>query len=358
MPDLSLLLKTVSGCNSRCRYCYTRDGLEPQVRIMDEGLAVELIAQYMAYIEGTGQASLGWQGGEPTLAGVEFFARMVEAEARFAPNDTVISNDLQTNGLLIDDAFADLLSTYRFLVGLSVDGPKRLHDIARTDKAGKGTFDRAMAACDRLVRRGVDINALCVVGPHNVRHAAELLAFFETAGFTHLQIVPAMGFAASVPAAAPTYLVTAAAYGQFLVELFEAWLTRGTGQPSIQIFEDALRASQGLSTSVCTHAPTCDAGLVVDEAGQVYPCDFYQSPESCLGVIGQRPLADMANDPRRRAFVQRKAVLPSACRHCEYLAICRGGCQRNRPNERTRDVLCEAYRALYARMSEVGWLPR
>jgi uncharacterized protein len=350
------MLKTVRGCNLACSYCYTADSALPHVEIMDVGLATDIIAQQMALVAGKSAVSFGWQGGEPTLAGLPFFEQIVAAEARYAPDGTVISNDLQTNGVLIDDSFADFLATYKFLVGLSLDGPRHLQDAARKDKAGRGSFGRTMAAFERLALRGVDVNALCVVGPHNIKSAPEVLGFFAAQGFTHVQLVPAMGFGCNEPSAYPKYLVSASQYGGFLCELLQAWMSLREPRPCVQVIDDALRASSGQAPAICTHANTCDAGLVIDTNGDVYPCDFYQSALACLGNLHERPLLEMWQSARLPDFASRKGQLPAACRACSWLCLCRGGCPRNRPSDSAPDALCEAYGSFYGKMDEMGLL--
>jgi uncharacterized protein len=352
------MLKTVRGCNAACGYCYSADNTAPCLEIMDVHLAVDIVAQQMALVSGRGQVSFGWQGGEPLLAGLGFFERVVEAQVRCAPDNTTIDNDLQTNGLLLDDTFADFLSTYAFLVGLSLDGPQEVHDAMRQDRAGKGTFHRVMAAFERLSRRGVDVNALCVVGPHNVERAGEVMGFFAASGFTHVQIVPAMGFGCREPDVFPVYLVSAAQYARFLVDLFEAWTSLKEPRPSVQVFEDPVRASRGLCLTICTHARACNAGLIIDTNGDAYPCDFYQSAEYCLGNLRQSSLAEISGDPRVQAFAGRKARLPMACEACPWFELCAGGCPRNRPASGEPDVLCEAYVSLFEKMRAMGFLPR
>ncbi len=221
MPALSVMFKTVStDCNLDCTYCYYRESLEGTRvrRRLDLGLLERFIPIYMAYVADVKVASMSWQGGEPTLAGLSFFERVVALQATHAAPGTLISNALQTNAVLLDDAWGAFLKGYNWLVGVSLDGPEEIHDALRTDRGGQGSFARVMRGIDVLRRHQVDFNILCVLGPHNVGRASELMRFLRTLHFSHVQFIPAMDFQAIQPDRPPSFLITPAEYGAFLVE--------------------------------------------------------------------------------------------------------------------------------------------
>jgi uncharacterized protein len=350
MPHLDVMFKTVStDCNVDCAYCYYREshaGARGR-HLLSLELLERFMAQYMAYIADVGSASLSWQGGEPTLAGLAFFERVVELEARYARPGTTIANALQTNGVLLDDRWGQFLRRYDVLVGISIDGPKEVHDELRRTRSGRGTFDDAMRGVDVLRRHGVEHNALCVVRPGNVERPAELLRFFRGQGFTHVQLVPAMDFQATAPGRPARYLITAEEYGEFLCGAFDEWYQGGRPTLSVGLFDSLLQRSLGLPASVCVNADRCHDGIVVEHDGAVYPCDFFIHRDHGLGSLATTPLAEIVDQPRRRAFAARKLdPVPRACVGCSWLAVCGAGCPRNRGPGPGPDLFCAAYRQL------------
>lgn len=348
------MFKTVStDCNLDCSYCYYRQSLEGSRvrRRIERPMLENLIPQYMAYVADVRAARFAWQGGEPTLAGLEFFRWLTDLQERHASPGTSIHNALQTNAVLIDAEWAEFLASHRFLVGVSVDGPEEIHDALRKDRGGHGSFRRMMAGLDALRRAGVDCNILCVVGPHNVGRPRELMRFFRREQIGYVQFIPAMDFQATEPNARPRYLVSPEEYGRFLAELFEEWYEQGKPRISIRIFDNFLQSYVGVPNDACVHGEYCDGGLIVEYNGDVYPCDFYIAPAWKLGNIFEESLASMAASPACRAFVGRKQPLPAACQICEYRQQCKGGCPRNRlsleDGSQSPDYFCASYKQLF-----------
>jgi len=310
------------------------------------------VPQYMEYVADTGHASFGWQGGEPTLAGLDFFQWVVELEARHALPGTAISNALQTNGTLLDDNWGSFLSRHDFLVGVSLDGPAAIHNMERTDRGGHGSFRRVMAGIDILQRQDVALNILCVVGTHNVTRARELMSFFRHEGFTHLQFIPAMGFQATEPENPPAYLVSSEAYGDFLVALFDEWYEGGIPRVSIRTFDNFLQSYLDIPNDLCVHGDICNAGIVVEYNGDVFPCDFYIHPRWKLGNIFEQSLNEMVDSLQRTSFVRRKHPLPAQCQTCEWKSLCKGGCPRNRfileDGSLTPEYFCQSYKQFFS----------
>jgi len=353
MPPLMTMFKTVStDCNLDCSYCYYRESLygsRARHRMREEMLEA-FIPQCMEYVSDIGAASFGWQGGEPTLAGLDFFRRAVELQRRSARPDTVVQNALQTNGVLIDDEWARFLSECRFLVGVSLDGPQSIHDSHRKDRRGEGSFARVMRGIEALRRRGVEFNVLCVLTPANVGQARQLMSFFRSEGYSHVQFIPAMDFQAMQPGKPASYLITPEEYGEFLRAAFDEWYTDGGPRLSVSIFDNYLQSYLGLPNQVCIYGETCDSGITVEYNGDVYPCDFYVHPDWRLGNALEEPLADILSRPERAAFIAQKRPFPEACQSCRWLAICKGGCFRNRTplpdGESGPDHFCQSYKAL------------
>ncbi|MCP4606704.1 MAG: anaerobic sulfatase maturase [Proteobacteria bacterium] len=348
------MFKTVSSnCNLDCSYCYFRESLEGDRvgREIDREMLERFVPEYLDYTADTKGASFGWQGGEPTLAGLDFFRWVVELQARHAWPGTVLSNDLQTNGVLIDDEWAGFFKQYNFLVGVSLDGPEEIHDALRKDRGGRGTFNRVMAGIDALRRRDVELNILCVIGPHNVRAAESMFDFFYREGFTHVQFMSAMNFQAVDPGTPATYLINPEEFGIFMIQSFDAWYRSGRPGVSIRTFDNFLKSYIGTENDLCIHSNRCDSGFVVEHNGDVYPCDFYIHPDFSLGNISSSSLGSMARGEKRAAFIRRKHNLPAECEACKWKVYCKGGCPRNQiPVDRATvapDIFCRGYKRFF-----------
>ena len=354
MPPLSIMLKTVSSdCNLDCSYCYYRSLsklVKKNHRISEPVLEV-LVAQYMKYVADSHSASFNWQGGEPLLAGLDFFRNAISLETKYARAPIAISNSIQTNATLIDDEWAEFFSSYNFLVGVSLDGPERIHNSERKDHAGKGSFERVMRGIDMLRSHNVDFNVLCVVGQHNVRHAGELTNFYQSQHLTYLQFMPAMGFQSIEPHIRASYLITAEEYGQFLLELFDKWYGHGLPGFSVRMFDNLLQSALGLENDLCTLSGNCDSGLIVEHNGDLYPCDFYIHPDYKLGNIMTKNLKITMESDKLKEFRRNKTRMPGDCAVCEWLKLCHGECPRNRESavddSGGRSYFCNSYRYLF-----------
>jgi len=342
------MFKTVStDCNLDCDYCYYRQSLEGTRvrRRMEQPVLDAFMSQYMQYIADVRAANIAWQGGEPTLAGIDFFERVVELEAKHAPRGTTIANSLQTNATLLDDRWGELLREYNFLVGVSLDGPEDVHDSVRRDRGGHGSFRRVLAGIDVLRKHGVEFNILSVVGPHSVKRVPDVMSFFRSEGFTHVQFIPAMSFQ-SIDAATPaTYMITPEEYGDFLIALFDEWYEHGFPTLSVRTFDAILQRYLGMHSDLCVYGEQCDSGIVVEYNGDVYPCDFYVHPDWRLGNVMDDPLASILAKPEHPAFSARKRTLPAQCQSCEWRPVCNGGCPRNRTNAEGAppEYFCESH---------------
>ena len=348
------MLKTVSeDCNLACDYCYysTCRGRPPSRRKrIDQAPLIKAIREYLSLSRGSAQ--FVWQGGEPLLAGLDFFKDVVALQARHAPPNTVIRNALQTNGTLLNEDWARFFRQYKFLVGVSVDGPGEIHDARRVTATGRGTYDLVMRNILHLRKHAVDFNILTVLHQGNVGKPRELMAFYSRTDLNYVQFIPGMDFRAHSPDTPPRYLITAEEYGRFLCETFDIWYNDGTPRMSVRFFDSMLSVYVGRTAGVCTHRPTCSQNPVFERNGDAYPCDFYMGTQYRLGNIADDALQGILNSPVYRDFLRRKEELPEQCRRCAHRGLCHGGCPRNRAwgsggRATEPDYFCSAYRRFF-----------
>lgn len=354
MPALSSMFKTISSdCNLNCSYCYYHKSPDGK-RHHDINLTMleNFIPQYMEYVADSHQANLSWQGGEPTLAGLDFFRKVINLEAYYAEPPITINNVLQTNGTLLNEEWGVFLKNYNFLVGVSLDGPELINDTMRKDYAGNGTFRKIMSGINVLRRHEVDMNILCVIGPHNVDKADMLMDFFRSEGFSYLQFMPAMNFQSIEPTKRPTYYISPREYGGFLINLFNEWYENGIPTVSIRTFDNFIQSYMDVENDLCIHSDTCNSGLLVEHNGNIYPCDFYIHPDWKLGNIFHQPLREIIKSPRLTAFIGQKQPLPHECEICEWKRLCKSECFRNRYTStgggRGPGYFCESYKYFFS----------
>jgi uncharacterized protein len=339
-------------CNLRCSYCYyvgRTELLEGGAEPMSRELLERFIAERFAVSPGP-VTHFEWHGGEPTLLGVEYFETIVALQRRHLTAGRQVSNGLQTNGLLLDAAWAEFLARERFSVGLSLDGPPELHDRFRAAAGGAPTQARVVEAFRLLKSRRVLCNVLCVLHSDNVREPDVVYDFFSELGVTHLQLLPLVVRAST---GADEAAESPAAIGEFLCRVFDRWIAADVGRVVVQTFDEALRAIHGVEHALCIHRETCGNVAVLERDASFYACDHFVDAEHRIGSIAERSLADLASDPRMRAFGEAKrAVLPRQCRTCDVLAFCNGGCPKDRflttdDGETGLNVLCAAYRRFF-----------
>jgi uncharacterized protein len=301
----------------------------------------------------------GWQGGEPTLAGLPFFERAIELQRRWARPGQRVVNTLQTNGTLLDEAWCRFLAAHEFLVGLSVDGPGDCHDAFRVTKGGQGSLGRVLRGAELLHEHGVRFNALTCVHAANVQHPRAVYAFLrDTVRARHIQFIPIVTRDNPTRAQEGSKLipesVDAAQYGKFLCGVFDEWLERDVGQVFVQQFDAALAAWAGEVPPVCVYRETCGDALVVEHSGAVFSCDHFVEPSGALGRIPDVPLAQLRAAPKQRNFGQAKRdTLPDRCLSCEFRFACHGGCPKDRmlptaDPKRPLNALCEGLLAFFS----------
>ncbi len=371
MQPFHLLAKPAGPrCNMRCAYCFylEKERLYPDrtgsARMSDELLEV-FVRDYLR-TQPTAEVGFSWQGGEPTLMGLPFFERVVALQARYTPPGKKATNALQTNGLALDDDWCRFLARHEFLVGISIDGPRDLHDGFRVDRGGRGSFDRVAAAMERCRRHGVAFNTMTVVHRGNSQQPERVYRALKELGATHMQFIPLLermdgGELAGPPQ--PDRQLPVAPWscgsdelGSFLCGIFDLWVRSDIGEIFVQPFDVALSIRHLGRSSICAHDETCGDALVVEHNGDVYACDHYVYPEHRLGNLLRTPLAQLADDPRQRAFgAAKRDELPTACRDCQHLPSCRGGCPKHRSlrssgGEPGLNYFCSSYRRFFERI--------
>ena len=350
-----------SLCNMRCKYCYYLDKAalydyrQPQ---MDDRLLENYIR---ANIEGNNSPviAFAWHGGEPLLAGKEFFRKAVALQQRYAEGKTV-ENSIQTNGLLVDDEWCQIFRDNNFLVGVSIDGPEHIHDAHRVDAGGNPTFARVMKGIERLYRNRVEYNTLTTVNIHSEGRGAEVYKFLRQIS-VFMQFLPVAELLCDGRVQSPEnegadvapWSVSAKGFGQFMCDIFDIWVKNDVGRRYVQLFDATLALMVGVQPSVCSLCETCGSGLTVEHNGDVYCCDHFVYPQYKIGNIHTDRLADLAYCDRQFEFgVAKRALLPRECRHCKFYNLCHGECPKHRfiadnTGEYGKNYLCDGYRMFY-----------
>jgi len=333
--EFQIMVKTIGAiCNLDCHYCYylEKEQLYPKgtnFRLDDKTLE-EYIKQHIQATPGE-VVSFSWHGGEPTLLGVEFFRKAVELQKKYLPATKKIINGIQTNGTTIDDEWCEFLAKENFYIGLSLDGPRELHDHYRVTKGQKPTHKQVVQAFHMLRKAKVHVDLLCVVHDVNVEHPTQVYRYFKEIGGQYLQFLPLVEKTGDPAHPVHRRSVPSAAYGKFLNTIFDEWMRHDIGKVFIQLFDESVRPFLGMEHALCIYRETCGDVPVIEHNGDFYACDHYVTPEYKIGNIHERPLAEMVEDAKQRDFGQKKwTSLPKYCRECEVLSMCNGGCPKDR----------------------------
>ncbi|MEZ9231257.1 anaerobic sulfatase maturase [Vibrio amylolyticus] len=351
-----------AACNIDCTYCYylsKQDLLEYKKGCSPKMDDESLEAYIKQYIEGqnTPEIIFSWQGGEPTMLGLEYFEKIVALQKKYQPEGVSISNDLQTNGTLLNDKWCEFLGKQNFLIGLSIDGPEMLHNAYRTNRAGKGTFKQVMAAVELLHKHSVNFATLTCVNNLTSQNALEVYRFLrDEVKSPQMQFIPIVeqktfrdtapqtwsendqpkqGDKRLIPGAKESvvepWCVSDQAWGNFLIAIFDEWAKRDIGQVFVQYFEASLETWMGRRNPLCTLSDLCGKGLAMEPNGDVYTCDHYVYPEYKIGNIHHQKLDDLAYSPKQQQFGFAKTrTLTSQCQACDYQFACYGECPKNR----------------------------
>ncbi len=326
---------TGAQCNLNCAYCFflKKDQLYPDstFRMSDEVME--------SYVRQTIEAqlpSIAWQGGEPTLMSLDFFRRVVAVEKKYLKPGQTIENTIQTNGILLNEEWCHFLRDHNFLVGLSLDGPRELHDVYRRDKAENPTFDKVVEAVRLLQRCGVEFNILCTVNAINSQHPLEVYRFFrDELKAQYLQLIPIVERDNATGNQEGTHVTARSVqpdvYGAFLIAIFDEWLKKDVGTLFVPFFDSVLTSYVYGESSMCVLRPTCGDALALEHNGDLYACDHFVEPKHLLGNIMETPLPDLIAGKKQTEFGQSKAEhLPNSCRECRFLFTCHGECPKNR----------------------------
>ena len=353
-PITSLLIKPASAvCNLDCSYCFYLDReADPYQSLPARRMTLDtlerLVDTYLFY--SYPNSIFAFQGGEPTLAGLGFFQKLVEFQQQHGRNGQSVSNAMQTNAVLLDENWCELFRGYNWLLGVSLDGPEDVHDLYRFNKEGRGTWKRVMQSVELLKKQRVEFNILCVLSQANVGKPKELYRFFRGIGIDNVQYIPLAEFdAAGNPL---PFTITAEQYGRFLCETFDLWWPERR-RMRIRFFDNIAEALAGQKPGTCTMHETCDSYVVVEYNGDVYPCDFFVESGWKLGNIELDSWSEIARRTRRYGFARKKTLAHPECQVCEYQSICHGGCPKFRHGPRRQfedlDYFCQAYKMIYAR---------
>jgi uncharacterized protein len=397
-------------CNLDCRYCFylEKENLYPDKsnwRMPDEVLE-QYIRQYFQQ-QDVPEVSFAWQGGEPTLMGVRFFRRIVELQHRHCPPGRRFTNALQTNGTLLDEEWCRFFHENNFLIGLSIDGPRKLHDHYRVDKAGDPTFDQVVRGMNLLKKHQVEFNNLVVVNRVNQHHPLEIYRFLKEHGSGYMQFIPLVERAGGAgpldfaeppvlkrherglslpilgmaqdggngPAVSPVteFSVEPEVYGDFLVRIFDEWVRKDVGRVFVQLFDVQLGIWMGMPSSLCVFAETCGSAMAMEHNGDLYSCDHYVYPQYRLGNIMSQTIGDMLESPQQQQFgADKRDTLPEYCRRCDVRFACNGECPKHRflttpDGEPGLNYLCAGYKRFFrhidpymktmARLASTGQAP-
>jgi uncharacterized protein len=392
-PSSFHLLAKPTGavCNLDCTYCFflSKDALYPGETSRMSSATLEAYISQLIEAHTTPEVTIAWQGGEPTLIGLDFFRRAVELAEHYARPGQRIEHTIQTNGTLLDDEWVAFFAEHHFLVGLSIDGPKPMHDAYRVWKNGRGSYDDVMRAWSLLRRGGVEVNVLCTLHAANVTHPLELYRFFrDDLDARYLQFIPILerateqtlqianaGWSDKPGHKRLLYTQTGSLvtersvlpeqYGDFLVAVFDEWVRRDVGTVFVQMFDVTLGAQLNVH-SLCIHAPTCGTALAMEHNGDVYSCDHFVEPDYRLGNIHTETLVELVSKPEQRGFGRDKLTsLPRYCRECDVRFACNGGCPKDRfrvtpDGEPGLNYLCPSFqhffrhtRPAFARMAQL-----
>ncbi len=375
---------TGAVCNLDCEYCFflSKEMLYPGSRFrMAADLQETYIRQLLEVHANAREVVVAWQGGEPTLMGLDFFRRSIDLQRKYAHPGQRILNTIQTNGTLLTDEWGEFLSDSSFLVGISIDGPAEMHDAYRVDKGGKPTFSRVVRGLDVLKQHNVDWNVLTTVHAVNGDHGRDVYTFLrDELAATFVQFIPIIERATelTLPVAdagwghgvrgRPLYtqngnLVThrsigPAQYGRFLIDVFEEWVRRDIGTVYVQMFDTALANFHGEGGGLCVHAETCGRQLALEHNGDLYSCDHYVEPDYLLGNIADKHMLDLIALPQQSKFGQDKRdTLTRYCRDCDVRFACNGGCPKDRfatspYGEPGQHYLCPSYQAFFRHVGE------
>lgn len=355
MPPVSVLIKPASGmCNMSCDYCFYCDETSKRSQasygFMSEVTLKNVIRKTI--LNAQGAAHYMFQGGEPTLIGISFFQKVLYYQKHYNKKQVAVYNAVQTNGTLLNENWCRFLSENKFLVGLSIDGTKEIHDGLRHTASGGSTFHKAVRAAQLMDQFHVEYNILTVVTPMIANQVGEVYSFYQKQGWRYQQYIPCLDPLGEDHGRLP-YSLPPRLYGRFLIDLFSLWyrdVQKGRA-PYNRQFENYISIAAGYYPASCDQCGVCSIQNVVEANGNVYPCDFYMLDEYLLGNFNENNFSQINQKRSEIGFIERSYLLSARCRDCKYHWICKGGCQRNRdynPDSNTyENYFCESYRMFF-----------
>jgi len=361
--NFSTMVKPVgSVCNLNCRYCYYSgkanlyDNVQPK---MSDELLELYVRQYIEAVEAP-EVLFCWHGGEPLLAGLDFYKKAIDFQKKYCDGKK-INNSLQTNGLLINNDWCDFFSENDFLIGISIDGPRHIHDANRIDFNHQPTFDKVIKNIELMFHKGVEYNTLCTINKRSEGLGAEIYRFLRSIS-KFIQFLPVYEHIdengnvvnPNSSHSKPTYYsVSSNGFGQFMIDVFDEWVRHDVGETFVQLFDITLSQWYGMPSTLCAFSETCGDGLVVEHNGDVYCCDHFVYPEFKLGNIKNQSLAELRTMVKQFRFgMDKRDGLPTECQTCKYLFLCHGECPKHRfaiteTGEPGLNSLCEGYKMFF-----------
>ncbi|MGB9939558.1 anaerobic sulfatase maturase [Methanosarcina sp.] len=363
-PRIHVMAKPTGAiCNLACSYCFFLDKelLYPGSRFRMSDEVLENYIRQLIEAHRSPQVTVAWQGGEPTLMGIGFYRRAIELQEKYRKPGMTFENTMQTNGTLLDDEWCRFFKENGFLIGISIDGPRELHDAYRVDKKGEGSFDRVMSGLRLLQKHGVEYNVLTTVNRTNADYPLEVYRFLrDEAGTDWIQFIPVVerineeghslyqkGDTVSDRSVQPEQ------FGSFLSRIFDEWVRNDVGRVFVQTFEASVRRWLGMPSGMCVFEETCGTGLALEHNGDLYSCDHFVEPDYLLGNIMEKEISELSASEKQYRFGQDKhATLPQECRECDVLFACRGECPKNRflatsTGETGLNYLCKGWKAFF-----------
>lgn len=350
MPPVNLLIKPASSlCNMKCNYCFYIDESEKRCQssygLMTDKTLKNVIRKGVLYAKGA--CTIAFQGGEPTLSGLDFFKRMVHYVKQYNKNNIKISYALQTNGYGINEEWCEFFHKHNFLIGLSVDGTEAIHDMYRHTSDGKGTYQRILKTAELFDRYHIDYNILTVVHREVAENITDIYMEYKKKGWKYLQFIACLD-SLGEERGKDEYSLLPEAYGKFMIRLFDLWyqdFLQGE-QPYIRQFENYIAIQMGYLPESCEQCGVCTVQHVVEADGSVYPCDFYVLDAYNLGNLNQVSMKDIQSRREKVNFIQRSVSIPKECENCQWKTLCKGGCYRNRDGL-SHNYFCESYRMFF-----------
>ena len=365
--SFNIMIKPAGSlCNLNCKYCYYLDkadiygGREP---VMSEAMLETVVREYIAAND-VAEVTFNWHGGEPLVLGQDFYRKAMALEEKYADGKK-IHNTIQTNGVLLNAEWADFFREKGFLVGISIDGPREIHDRYRKDKGGAPTFEKVMHGIELLRTAGVEFNTMSTVNKASEGHGAEVYRFLKTLGTRYFQFMPVVEHVKDGRIADPSeegakiapWSISDIAFGHFLCDIFDEWFHGDVGRYFVGQFDAALACWCGVPPGICVFSETCGGNAILEHNGDLYPCDHFVYPKYRLGNISETPIREMmASDAQVRFGINKRNTLPSACRKCQWFFACHGECPKHRftrteKGETGLNSLCGGYKIFFSHIS-------